>query len=494
MLPYALLSLSMLALRQAPAGTQLHIRLTTPVGSYGSAVGSPVSAVLIAPMRIDDETLIPAGSELSGIVTRAQRVGFGILHETATLALGFTDVTLPDGRKLPLSARVTEVDNSRERVVQDGSIRGIRTTSSVSYRFSGYLRTMLCWEVHARIAFWVIKTMVVQVPEPEIFYPAGAELTLTLTDALVSTPVAASDQTDTRLTRDDRDDLEQLTARMPYRAATRSSNRPSDLVNLMFVGSQEQITAAFESAGWTETKPASAKSIFAGMRAVAESRGFGGAPMSALVMDNEAPDMSWQKTLNDMSKRHHIRVWKRPETWEGQQVWIGAATRDVDFAYLRPGGAFTHRIDSNIDDERDKVAHDLQFTSCTSVVDWWQRPDAVRNTRNATGDLMYTDGRLAVIRLNDCPAPRSAHVDEAPVPRIHGNIFQRFVRRQVLSVRSDFYRNNLYWRSYEGMRWMVSSIRRKRQLRDPAPAADFDRSGTEADSFFNRARNSSWFR
>jgi hypothetical protein len=351
---------------------------------------------------------------------------------------------------------------------------------------------MLCWEVHARIAFWVIKTMVVQVPEPEIFYPAGAELTLTLTDPLVSTPVDTSAQTDTRLTRDDRDDLEQLTEKMPFRATTRSSNRPSDLVNLMFVGSHNQIAAAFESAGWTETKPASAKSILVGIRAVSESRGFGGAPMSALIMDNAAPEMSWQKTLNDMSKRHHIRIWKRPENWEGKEVWIGAATRDVDFAYLRPGGAFTHRIDSNIDDERDKVAHDLQFTSCTGAVDWWQRPDAVRNTRNATGDLMYTDGRLAVIRMSDCPPPRSAHANEAPVPRVHGNIVQRFVRRQILSVRSDFYRNNMYWRSYEGARWVVAALRRNRQLKDPTPA--YDRSGAEADSFFNRARNSSWFR
>ena len=216
--------------------------------------------------------------------------------------------------------------------------------------------------------------------------------------------------------------------------------------------------------------------------------------MSALVLDNAAPDMSWQKGLNDMSKRHHIRIWKRPETWEGQEVWIGAATRDVDFAYLRPGGAFTHRIESNIDDERDKIAHDLQFTSCTDVVDWWKRADALRNTRNATGDLMYTDGRLAVIRLNSCSVPRPTPAGDEPVLRVHGNGFQRFARRQILSIRSDFYRRNMYWRSYEATRWVIAAIRQKRQLREPSPSGDFERSGTEADSFFTRARNSSWFR
>ena len=36
-----------------------------------------MSAVLIAPLVIDGETLIPEGGTLSGKVTRAQRVWFG---------------------------------------------------------------------------------------------------------------------------------------------------------------------------------------------------------------------------------------------------------------------------------------------------------------------------------------------------------------------------------------------------------------------------------
>ena len=43
MLPYMfLLPLSLFALRQAPAGTELHVRLVTPVGSYASRAGDPV--------------------------------------------------------------------------------------------------------------------------------------------------------------------------------------------------------------------------------------------------------------------------------------------------------------------------------------------------------------------------------------------------------------------------------------------------------------------
>ena len=55
-LPLLLLSFELSAIRQAPAGTEVHIRLTITVGSYTSESGRPVSAVLIAPVMVDGQT------------------------------------------------------------------------------------------------------------------------------------------------------------------------------------------------------------------------------------------------------------------------------------------------------------------------------------------------------------------------------------------------------------------------------------------------------
>jgi hypothetical protein len=38
---------------------------------------------------------------------------------------------------------------------------------------------------------------------------------------------------------------------------------------------------------------------------------------------------------------------------------------------------------------------------------------------------------------------------------------QRFARREILSLRSDVLRENLYWRSFESLRWMVTAYRRR---------------------------------
>src|SRR5215469_16270065 len=118
-----LLSISSLKDRVAPVGAELHVRLTSTVGSYASKVGSLVSAVLTAPVIVGGEVVLPAGSTLSGKVKAVRRVGLGIRHETAGLDLEFRQLALPDNKRLPISVRVTEVDNGRERVTPDGHIR-----------------------------------------------------------------------------------------------------------------------------------------------------------------------------------------------------------------------------------------------------------------------------------------------------------------------------------------------------------------------------------
>ena len=134
-----LLSIAALTIRPLPPGTQLHIRLTTAVGSYASVPGSPVSALLIAPVIVDGETVLEAGSILNGRVKSVTRVGYGLRHETAGLNLEFSQITPPDGETIPLSAQVAGVDNSRERVTRDGRIQGVHRGEFVARDLAGVI-------------------------------------------------------------------------------------------------------------------------------------------------------------------------------------------------------------------------------------------------------------------------------------------------------------------------------------------------------------------
>src|SRR5689334_2277136 len=57
---------------QIPSGTELHVRLGSKISSADARAGTTVSAVLIAPVVIDGQIVIPPGAELTGEVKAAQ--------------------------------------------------------------------------------------------------------------------------------------------------------------------------------------------------------------------------------------------------------------------------------------------------------------------------------------------------------------------------------------------------------------------------------------
>ena len=460
-LVYLLFSLHPLTIQQIPTDTPLEIRLENCVGSFASHPGDPVNAVLIAPIVVQGREIVPLGAMLSGKLAKVTRVGYGVRHETASLRLEFDALTLRDGANLPISTRVVEVENGREKVNASGTIQGVRSTASISNRVAGYVKIALLWDVHAEMAEWAIKSMVVSLPEPEIYYPAGTELHVTLTRPVTLFSPAEPDPADV-ITDDQLSELRGLVAGLPIRTRDPDNHRPSDPTNVLLIGSRQEISQAFRAAGWSEARPTSLRSRIGTIRAAAEVHGFDEQPMTSLLLKGEEADMSWQKGLNDVSKRHHIRIWKQPATWKGQEIWMAAATRDVDFAYLRPGKYFTHEIDPKVDEERDKVAYDLEFTTCASPLVWIARQGMPRFTRNGTGDPIGTDTRMAVLQMNSCRTPRLSNESEDTKPlTVRGSKWQRFLRREVLVTRNDVLRSNIYYRSFEGAEWVYKYFRNR---------------------------------
>lgn len=78
-----------------PAGTQLPLRLETALASDTASVEDPVRATLRRDVVVDGVTVLPAGTELRGVVTAAQRSGK--VKGRARLAFRFTEVAL-DGQ------------------------------------------------------------------------------------------------------------------------------------------------------------------------------------------------------------------------------------------------------------------------------------------------------------------------------------------------------------------------------------------------------------
>src|SRR5690242_15886228 len=114
-----------------PAGTELQIRLQTKVSSQTAKPKDALEAIVIAPVMLDGQFVIPAGAVVRGAVEKAAQSSKPA--ERSTLSLAFTEIEI-GGTKLKLAARVSGVDNARETVDDKGQITGIVAAETISGR------------------------------------------------------------------------------------------------------------------------------------------------------------------------------------------------------------------------------------------------------------------------------------------------------------------------------------------------------------------------
>lgn len=373
-----------------PVGTEINIRLTTKVGSKSSWSGDPVEAVVIAPVVVGDRVAVGPGTKLRGTVLLALKARDD--YDRAQLILDFPALVHPRGAQTRIVTRLAEVENAKE-TVQAGRIIGLPHPNESKFtwgaRLIGLANPVLAYAIQAAV-FVRDKEY-----KREINYEPGVEMRLTV---LAPAKLAEMSGGQPWPVLPASAPLIELIRAQPLQTTT-ANKTPSDLTNLAFIGTREKIAAAFQAAGWEEPEALGAKSGLKTFLAVAENKGYRSAPVSLLVLDGQKPDLAFQKQNDTFAKRHHIRLWKRPHSHQGQEVWVAAGTHDIGIAVHREGTQWIHQIDSKIDRERAKVANDLLFTGLVKGHVLIDRPAAPRAGMNATGDKLETDGRMMILFL-----------------------------------------------------------------------------------------------
>jgi hypothetical protein len=165
-------------------------------------------------------------------------------------------------------------------------------------------------------------------------------------------------------------------------------SKPSDITNIMLIGTPEQVQQAFAAAGWTNAAALSTQAKFETFKAIAEQRGYKEAPVSILMLQDKPPDLVFEKLNNTFAQRHHLRVWRRPDAFGGQPVWVIAATHDTGIDFSQENRTFIP-----------KVVNDLIFGGHVRSVALVERPNVPQHGQNATGDSLETDAKMAVLVL-----------------------------------------------------------------------------------------------
>src|SRR5690242_6001645 len=110
----------------------------------------------------------------------------------------------------------------------------------------------------------------------------------------------------------------------PQRA--RLGAHTSDFVNLLFLGSRDELDRAFHAAGWSQAERKSPMSLYRMYHALTRRIGYRRAPMNTLTLNGAPSDFVYQKNLDTVQRRHHVRLWKDPSRAD---VWLGAAAEEI---------------------------------------------------------------------------------------------------------------------------------------------------------------------
>jgi hypothetical protein len=377
-----------------PSGTQLQIRLTQEINTSKAKMGDVFDALVIAPVVVDGHIAMTAGATLRGHVKEVTAAVNP--DDQAILALAFDEIHDANGKKASVAAKLSGIDNARESLDSDGRIQGIIASKTGSGRLDQGINKVA--EKYPSFAdlLGTVKQVVLKGADANIDYKPGVEMTIALTKPLDWTGVVATPDV---ASIEPQDQLFRLVNSEPFRTATEKDQRPSDLTNVMFLGSREQLQDAFQKAGWTPAAKLSDQSKLETFRAMAEMRGYQEAPVSELLLDGRAPDFVFEKINDTFAARHHLRIWQRPGAFNGKAIWVCAATHDTGISFSEENRTFIHTIDPQIDLERAKVVNDLLLTGLVRALALVERNALPQDMHNATGDALKTDGGMAVVNF-----------------------------------------------------------------------------------------------
>ena len=193
-----------------------------------------------------------------------------------------------------------------------------------------------------------------------------------------------------------------LLAKIPRRVSDPAKN-PGDMVNVLIVGTQDQLEQVFSTAGWVHVdKTVRATAMNAIMESL-EKKNYLTMPMSVLYLFDRPQDYGFAhaEPVRVAMSRNHLRVWKSPYEVEGRPLWCVAATHDIGFERDQRNNGVTHKIDPAIDGEREYVNGTLSGTGLVVEREHVTPADPLTTAKTATGGEFHSDGKILVLVLKD---------------------------------------------------------------------------------------------
>ena len=191
-----------------------------------------------------------------------------------------------------------------------------------------------------------------------------------------------------------------LFSKIPRRIGDKQGD-PGDMVNFLILGTEDQMKKVFTTAGWVKVDADVKGTVLAGLIDSLSKESYLTMPMSQLYLFDRPQDYGWvhAEPISVVASRNHLRVWKAPFTINGETLWVGAATHDIGFERDQRNNGVTHKIDPDIDLERNYVEKTLSSTGLVSEVTHFLPENPMLEAKTATGGSFHSNGQVLVLKL-----------------------------------------------------------------------------------------------
>ncbi|HXW57708.1 MAG TPA: LssY C-terminal domain-containing protein [Candidatus Cybelea sp.] len=188
---------------------------------------------------------------------------------------------------------------------------------------------------------------------------------------------------------------------IPRRVSDAQGN-PGDMVNVLIVGTQDQLTETFATAGWVQVDRSVESAVAAGLEVTLAKKDYLTMPMSTLYLFKRPQDYGFAhaEPVRVVMSRNHLRAWKSPYVVDGRSLWCIAATHDIGFERDQRNNGLTHKIDPAIDGEREYVNDTLSATGLVARRTHVAPSEPLTTAKTATGGEFHSDGRILVLVLS----------------------------------------------------------------------------------------------
>lgn len=201
-----------------------------------------------------------------------------------------------------------------------------------------------------------------------------------------------------------------LLKEIPRRVSDPQGN-PGDMVNIVIIGTKDQLLKVFVAAGWVRVDSSVQDTVLSAITDSLEKKDYLTMPMSTLFLFSRAQDYGFAhaEPVRVAMSRNHLRVWKSPYEVAGRPLWCVAATHDIGFERDQRNNGVTHKIDPAIDGEREYVNDTLSSTGLVIQRTHVTPPGALTEAKTATGGTFHSDGRILILVLTETSATADKH-------------------------------------------------------------------------------------